>query len=327
MKPVLHLLLLAVGVLLPRLAAAEIVTLADGVHADLGSYSAITPANRGEIANSGLIVGSRTALAIDSGVSRAHGERLYTAWTARSSQPIEALLLSQPIQEFLFGAGAFRAHGVPVLAQRDSARLMRQRCDNCLTHLRELLPGGLMKGTELVLPDRLLESLTSIDLGGRAVELIDGGAATTPGTLAVFDRRSGTLFAGGLIASQRIPNLRDARIGNWIAALEALRKLPLQRIVPGFGPVGDARQIDDMQRYLRAIDTAVYREYQRGASLLEASAKVQLPAFAGWQEYAVLHPQNVQYLYRQLEDQDFRGGLPPSPNNADSSASPRSSTK
>ena len=298
-----HLLLLA---LLPAIAMAETVPVADGVFADLGSFDAITPGNRGEVANSGLIVGSRGALAIDSGVSRQHGERLHAAWTARSRLPIEALLLTQPIQEFLFGASAFRAHGVPVLAADGTAGLMRSRCQNCLTHLRELLPGGLMKGTELIAPDRIVDVHAGIDPGDRPIELIDGGMATTPGTLGVFDRRTGTLFAGGLIASRRIPSLRDARIDSWINILDALRKLPLKRIVPGFGPIGDARQIDDMQRYLRQIDTAVRREYQRGASLLEASSRVQLPEFAGWQQYEALHAQNVQYLYRQLEDQEFR---------------------
>lgn len=301
----LHCLLLLAG-LLPALARAEPVRLADGVHADLGSFDAITPANRGEIANSGLIVGSRAALAIDSGASRAQGERLYTAWTTATDRPIEALLLSQPVQEFLFGASAFRSHGVPVLASTAAAKLMQQRCEHCLTHLRELLPGGLMKGTELIQPDRVLDTLQPIDLGDRRVELIDASTATTPGTVAVFDRSSGTLFAGGLIASQRVPSLRDARVANWIAALAALRKLPITRIVPGFGPVGDVRQIDAMQRYLRQIDTAVRAEYQRGASLLEASAQVQAPEFAGWQQYAVIHPQNVQYLYRQLEEAEFK---------------------
>ena len=300
----LNILLLSLAVALP--VRAEVVTLADGVHADLGDYGAITPANRGEIANSGLIVGKRGALIIDSGVSQVHGERLYQAWKARSDRPFEALLLTQPIQEFLFGAGAFRSHGVSVIAHRDAALLMRQRCENCLTHLRELLPGGLMKGTALIAPDRLLDAATPFDLGGREVQLIDAGQATTPGTLAVFDPASGTLFAGGLIASQRIPSLRDARIAAWLAALDQLRKLPIKRVVPGFGPVGDINQINDMQRYLRLIDAAVRAEYQRGSSLLEAVAKVQVPEFAGWREYAVLHPQNVQYLYRQLEDDEFR---------------------
>lgn len=285
---------------------ADVRTLAPGIVVDLGSHDAITAANRGEIANSGLVIGTRAALAIDSGVSRAHGERLHQAWKAATDRPIEALLITQPIQEFLFGAGAFREHGVKVMAHPAAARLMQQRCENCLTHLRELLPGGLMKGTTLIAPDQAVALDREIDLGGRSLLLIDASAATTPGTLAVFDRASGTLFAGGLIASQRIPSLRDARIDAWIAALDALRMLPMKRIVPGFGPVGDVRQIDDMQRYLRAIDAAVRAEYQRGASLLEASAAVSLPAFADWQQYALLHPQNVQYLYRQLEDAEFR---------------------
>ncbi len=287
-------------------AHAEVRTLAPGIVVDLGSHDAITPANRGEIANSGLVIGTRAALAIDSGVSQAHGERLYQAWRSATDRPIEALLITQPIQEFLFGAGAFREHEVKVVAHPAAARLMQQRCENCLTHLRELLPGGLMKGTTLIAPDQAIALDREIDLGGRSLLLIDGRAATTPGTLAVFDRGSGTLFAGGLIASQRIPSLRDARIDAWIKALDTLRALPLKRIVPGFGPVGDVRQIDDMQRYLRDIDAAVRAEYQRGASLLEASAAVTLPAFAGWQQYALLHPQNVQYLYRQLEDAEFR---------------------
>lgn len=287
-------------------ARAATVELAPHVHADLGSYTAITPENRGEIGNAGLIIGHDAALAIDSGVSRVQGERLFAAWTAVTDRPLSALLLTQPNQEFIFGVGAFRDRKIPVFAHRDAARLMQQRCEGCLTHLRELLPGGLMRGTALIIPDRLIDAGADAPLGDRRVRLIDGGAATTPGTLAVFDVESRTLFAGGLIAHRRIPSLRDARVDAWIKALDGLRALQPARIVPGFGPVGGIEQIEAMQRYLRSIDAAVRSQYERGASLLEAAQAVTLPAFEDWQEYATLHPQNVQYLYRQLEDAEFR---------------------
>jgi glyoxylase-like metal-dependent hydrolase (beta-lactamase superfamily II) len=137
------------------------------------------------------------------------------------------------------------------------------------------------------------------------VEILHLGWASTPGDLVVFDRDSGTLFAGGLVVADRVPNLRDADIDGWMAALDRLRQMPVRHIVPGFGAPGGAELIDDTRRYLSELKRVTEEAYARGDGLLDALQNAQLGDYANRILYNKLHPQNVQRLYLKLEQAEF----------------------
>lgn len=294
-------------------APPDPVRVADGVYAALGDNGEPAPDNDGRVANQGFIIGSERVLAIDTGTSDAAGRSMLAAIEARVAKPIEAAVLTHAAPEFIFGATAFQRRGIAVLAHRDAAQLMRQRCERCLEKLRMVLGEPAMRDSAVPVPERLIEGSTVIDLGDREVELVAVGWASSPGELAVFDRRTRTLFAAGLVTAARVPNLRDGRIDAWIDALVALRQRPLRHVVPGFGPVGGPQLIDRQLAYLRALRRAVQQRYAAGSSLIETMQSAALPAFRHWQGYELRHAQNVLYVYRQLEDADFRTPSPAAP--------------
>lgn len=284
--------------------------IAPGVYARLGRNGEISAAAGGDIGNQGFVVGRRGVVVVDTGVSRKSGDELLGQIAAVTRKPVRAAILTHAAQEFIFGAAAFEAHGIPLLAHRETAALMHQRCQTCLKRLTALLGEEALSGTRLVVPTRLVDGSTRLALAGRDLRLLHYGWAATPGDLAVFEARSGVLFAGGLVEARRIPDLRDARLDGWVAALEALRKLPIRHLVPGHGPIGGKEEIDRMLDYLRQLDAAVRERYSAGASLLESMKTVELPAFVTWQNYATAQPQNVQYLYQALETAELAPAPP-----------------
>jgi glyoxylase-like metal-dependent hydrolase (beta-lactamase superfamily II) len=148
------------------------------------------------------------------------------------------------------------------------------------------------------------------------LDLIYLGWASTPGDLAVFDRTSGTLFAGGLVAVNRIPEIRDCDFQGWTRALDTLRELPVKRVVPGHGPVSGPDAIRSTTDYLRALDEKLKALYARSSSLLESVDKAALPAYDAWAMYATTHRQNALHRYLQLEIEELGGdprstALPP----------------
>ncbi len=144
-------------------------------------------------------------------------------------------------------------------------------------------------------------------VGGRAIDLLYFGRASAPGDLAIFDRASGVLFAGGLISLDRIPRLRDGDLDGWIAALEQLDRVPARIIVPGHGPVATREQARGTMAYLRALKARVETLYRQGVGLSQAVAAADLPKFRSWSLYDTMHAENVQHWYLHLEKDELRG--------------------
>lgn len=279
---------------------------AEGVYAFVAKTGEISPANRGNVGNSGFIVGTTGVVVIDTGISYRHGRRMLTAIGRVTAKPVVLVVVTHAEQEFVFGSAAFEERGAAILAHGETAALMKARCAHCLENLRRVL-GDELEGTRLVLPQRQVSMSTTIEAGGRTLELLYLGWASTPGDLAVFDRATGTLFAGGLVAVNRIPEIRDCDFEGWIRALDMLRDLPVNRVVPGHGPVSGADAPQSTAGYLRALDEKIKALYARSSSLLESVDNAALPAYAAWAMYATTHRQNALHRYLQLEIEELGG--------------------
>lgn len=280
---------------------------AEGVYLLPGRGGEIDPANRGRTGHAGFIVGPHGVLAIDSGVSARHGAALLAAIRRTSAAPIRALLLTHVRQEFVFGAAAFQEAGIPVAMHPAAARLMAARCDNCLKTLRRVLGDEEMAGSRVVRPDRLLDPATATPLPaliGRPIRLLAHGPdahSSGPGDLAVLDERTGTLFAGGLMDAQSIPDLQDADPAGWRAALAALATLPLQRIVPGHGPVSPPTLIGQTLRYLDQLDERIAALLAAGTPLSDVADAATLPEFAAWDQADTIHRRNASIVFLRQE--------------------------
>lgn len=279
---------------------------ADGVYAFIGDAGEITAANRGFVGNSGFIVGPSGVTVIDTGTSYRHGRRMLEAIARITDKPVDLVIVTHAVQEFLFGNAAFAERGIAILAHRETTKLMKARCEHCLQNLEPLL-GEELEGTRLVLPQREIDATTTIDAGGRRLDLIYLGWASTPGDLAVFDRDSGVLFAGGLVSVGRIPDIRDSDFEGWQRALRRLEGLKPARVVPGYGPVSGPAAISQTSGYLDALDRSVKSLYAESSSLMESVEKAVLPAYRNWSMVATTHRQNALHRYLQLELQDLGG--------------------
>jgi glyoxylase-like metal-dependent hydrolase (beta-lactamase superfamily II) len=158
-----------------------------------------------------------------------------------------------------------------------------------------------MEGTDVVRASQTVEQSTSITVGGRTIDILYYGATSAPGSIAVYDRASGVLFGGGMVAMDRIPDVKDADIGQWRAALRTLQAIGATRIVPGEGPVCPPSRLAELDHYLELLPQAVRMAFEERASLGEAAAAAPVPAYRGWALYDSVHGKNVEQLYLRLE--------------------------
>jgi len=295
--------------LMPLPATAEpapVRQVTEGVYVVEGARGETGPENLGRVGNAGFLVGPTGVVVIDTGVSHAHGRDLLAALRRVTALPVERVVLTHAVQEFLYGTTAFAEAGGRPLTHVKSAELMRARCEHCLENLRQILGEAAMAGTRLIVPEDTIDAdRATLQTGGRTLELIHPGWASTPGDLMVLDRATGVLFSGGVLTNRRVPDLRDGRLDDWVRAIDALAALPIRAIVPGHGAPMQPGDVTETRRYLTELDRHARALYTRGLSLMEALDAADLPEFAAWDAYEALHRKNLQQRYLEVELEDL----------------------
>jgi glyoxylase-like metal-dependent hydrolase (beta-lactamase superfamily II) len=277
----------------------------DGLYVLQGTGGDISRDNYGRVANVAFIVGPEGVIVVDTGISYRQGEAIIAAVASVTRRPIRLAILTHAVQEAIFGAAAFQARGIPVLAHRGAAELIAARCETCLRNLRSTLGNDAMDGTRVVTPDRLIDGDLRLELIGRPVRIVAPPWSSTPGSIAVLDESTSTLIAGDLVSIRHVPNLRDADPKAWQVTLGRLAALRCRHLVPGYGPIATCADIAAFARYFEALEARVDALVKAGVGLSELRARSEVPEFAAWDQYDALHQQNASYVYLRLERMQF----------------------
>ncbi len=278
---------------------------APNVYAFIGAAEEASVQNRGTVANQGFIVGDSGIIVIDTGGSDEYGEYMLRAIAKISDKPVVLVITTFTGQDHVLGNGAFKRQKIAVVSTRDADKSMAEHCANCLANLKKNIGEDLMANTRVSRPTILLEQSIQVKIAGRDLDIISLGHSNAPGALAVYDRTIGVLFSGDVLSFDRLPETREAKIDGWLAAIATLKKLPLKQIVPGHGPVSKPARMAEVTEYLRALKSQAETLYRDGVSLGEVTKRAELPAYAKWALYDLLHRRNVFNLYLELEAHEF----------------------
>jgi cyclase len=96
----------------------------------------------------------------------------------------------------------------------------------------------------------------------------------TPGQLAVHIPEEGVVFTGDTIFNGCQTWLMASDIDGWLAALERIRTLEFDHLVPGHGPVTDRSALDDQRAILLDWRAGVAAAVAEGLSREETQARV-----------------------------------------------------
>jgi cyclase len=124
----------------------------------------------------------------------------------------------------------------------------------------------------------------------------------TPGQLAVYVPEERTVFTGDTVFSGCQTWLMTSDVDQWLAALEVIRALDVDRVVPGHGPVTDLAYLDTQRSVLIEWTSAVAAAVAAGWSREETVARVNFadryPVDVG-QEYMMgyIQEHNAGSLY------------------------------
>ena len=272
---------------------------APGVYVHYGQQAEMTPANFGDVANLGFVVGARCVAVIDTGGTFAVGHALRLSIRRVTSVPVCYVINTHVHPDHVFGNAAFADDQPEFIGHAHLADAMRRRGPNYLNALRRDL-GEAADRSAIVMPTRSVAKTEEIDLGGRVLTLRAWPTAHTDTDLTVFDRASKTLWLGDLVFVGHVPVL-DGNLRGFLAALEVLQTVDADLAIPGHGrALAWPEAMAPERRYLDGLLADVRAAIRAGRTLPETVAIVR-DRRGEWLLFDQFHRRNVTAAYAELE--------------------------
>jgi len=141
-----------------------------------------------------------------------------------------------------------------------------------------------------------------LDIGNRILVLTSYQSAHTNSDLTVFDQQTNTLWLSDLLFMQRIPAL-DGSLKGWLKVIGKLRVLPVDRVVPGHGPVSAKlpEAFDAEQHYLEVLLNQTRQKIAAGMFMEDIVDTVGSKEKLKWLLYKQHHKRNVTKAFTELE--------------------------
>ncbi|MEJ8850585.1 quinoprotein relay system zinc metallohydrolase 2 [Variovorax rhizosphaerae] len=288
-------------------APLAVVEVKPGVFAHAGKLEDWAPANGGDVANLGFVVGSRCVAVIDTGGTPAIGQALKAAIDRATTLPVCYVINTHAHPDHVLGNAAFVDAYKPAprfVASARFAQALTAREPYWLNSLKRDF-GLTVPRTSIVYPGNSVDKSMDLDLGGRVLTLQAWPTAHTDNDLTVYDQRTRTLFAGDLLFVRHLPAL-DGNLRGWTAVMEDLRRLPVDAVVPGHGPVStDWPGVMDAQaNYLGALLRDTRAALRKHLTIQQAVDSIGIAPGTTWLLTDRFHKRNVTAAYAELEWED-----------------------
>ncbi len=110
-----------------------------------------------------------------------------------------------------------------------------------------------VKGSRLKPPSVLFSKDLIFDDGNHRVELMHLGVAHTHGDTLAWLPKEKILFTGDVCVNGPYNYVGDGDVGQWVATLEAARKIGAEIVCTGHGPRSVGTVLDDQQAFFKAL--------------------------------------------------------------------------
>lgn len=285
-------------------APLDVSEVAPGVYVHAGALEDWLPANGGDIANLGFIVGSRCVAVIDTGGTPQLGVRWRAAIERTTRLPICFVIDTHAHPDHVLGNAAFVGPDTRFVASAKFNAAMAAREPYFLRALSRDF-GVELAHEAVVYPTIGVDGTRELDLGDRVVVVQTWPTAHTDNDLTVYDRKSRTLFTSDLLFVEHIPVV-DGSLRGWLDTMQRLAKVDAALIVPGHGPAqaGGPGAWRPQQAYLEALLHETRAALKSRKTLSQAVDSVGVEAASRWQLVERFHRRNVTAAFAELEWED-----------------------
>jgi type 1 glutamine amidotransferase len=142
---------------------------------------------------------------------------------------------------------------------------------------------------------------TSIEGAKAKIQFIPYGTIAGQEGAAIYLASKKVLFAGPLVVHGPRAKLPGSDTAAWMAKLAELGKLPVDKVVPGFGSWGGADLLLRQSRFLGELRRQIEYPISMGKSFEFISSNVVVPpSFYVWMPFDTATAADIQYVYKEL---------------------------
>jgi glyoxylase-like metal-dependent hydrolase (beta-lactamase superfamily II) len=221
--------------------------------------------------NVGVLVTNEGVVVVDTMLFVRQGNAILERIAELTDRPVMAIINTHYHQDHTHGNPAF-APGIRTLAST-----------NTLKHLRELDADYWRDPPAAnALPDVTFDTSQEIRLGGRTVRAIHTGRGHTDGDVVVHFVEQRVLHVGDLFFNGHYPNIdleAGGSVREWAPTVERVLALDFERVMPGHGPLSNRDGLRSYQGFVASLWEQTKTIADRGGSLDDALAQVDLDRF------------------------------------------------
>ncbi len=262
-----------------------------------GIYTYLQPDGSWWINNTGFLVGRRGVISVDSCSTERRTLAYREAIRSVTDRPVTTLVNTHHHGDHTFGNSAFPEATI-VGHERTREMILAEGIPDYLKLAWTEVDWGNLEARPPFLTYTDGVTVHSDELRCE-VRHIGVPAHTTNDSIVWIPERS-LLFSGDLVFNGGTPFVMMGSVTGSIAALDELRALGAETIVPGHGGVCGPEIIDHVQGYLRFVLATAERGRQAGLSPLETARETDLGEYAG-----LLDPErivgNLHRAYAELD--------------------------
>jgi len=159
------------------------------------------------------------------------------------------------------------------------------------------------EGIDPTRPTRTFEGALDVTVGDKLVRLKQVGPAHTRGDVIVHVPADRLIYGGDVLFIEGHPIVWAGPIQNWIDACNYMLTLDAEIIVPGHGPITDARGVVAVRDYLTYVRAEAKQRFDAGLSAYDAALDISLADYDSWGD-AERIVVNVASAYKEFAGDD-----------------------
>jgi cyclase len=253
--------------------------------------------------NCTIILTQEGVVLIDSGHNPPDSRAVMEGVKKLTPLPVRMIINTEPHSDHTSGHYVFSPPAV-IVAAHGATQAMKgafnaKRFESLAKSSPEM--AKVMEGFRLVTPHVEYHGQATLNVGERTFELFSMPEIHSESDSAIWLPKERILFTAAAISVDRVNNLRPfVSIPATMKAIDRMRALKPEIVIPGHGPPGTVKHLDDMAQYYTVLLDRVRALVKQGRTLEQIKAELKMPEIEKWAGKDRF-PNNIEAAYRAVK--------------------------